>query len=113
MTKKSLKKLYQQELKKIVSALKAYKPEKIILFGSAARQDVDDFSDIDLLLIKKTTRPFLERNIEAHRLIYDSYGFKIPTDVFVLTPGEIERGLAEQKPFVVDVMSQGKVIYEK
>jgi len=108
-----LKKLYQQELKKIVVALKAYKPEKIILFGSGARKQVDSLSDIDLLVIKKTTRPFLERNIEAHRLIYNSYGFKVPTDVFVLTPEEVERGLAEEKPFVIDVMSQGKVVYEK
>jgi len=110
---KKIKKSYQKEIPKIVNALRAYQPEKIILFGSAARGEEDNLSDIDLLIVKETKRSFLERNIEAHRLIYDSYGFGIPTDVFVLTPTELKRGLLKEEPFILDVLSQGRVIYEK
>lgn len=58
------KKLLEEELSRIVGLLKRdYEPEKIILFGSLAEGDMHEWSDIDLLLIKKTTtRPFRGEN---------------------------------------------------
>ena len=38
--------------------IEKYKPEKIILFGSAARGDAAPDSDVDLLIIKSDTPPF-------------------------------------------------------
>jgi predicted nucleotidyltransferase len=40
------------KIERVVSDLMAYGPEKIILFGSAARGDDDDYSDIDLMFEK-------------------------------------------------------------
>ncbi|MEI9479476.1 MAG: nucleotidyltransferase domain-containing protein, partial [Deltaproteobacteria bacterium] len=45
----------------LVNLLKHYDPEKIILFGSRARGESDNFSDYDIVVIKKTDRPFLDR----------------------------------------------------
>ena len=39
--------------------------EKIILFGSAARGDDDEYSDLDLILIKETSKRFVERLVEV------------------------------------------------
>ena len=98
---------HQKELKKIIKALKPYQPEKIILFGSAARNQFRPGSDLDLLIIKKTKKTFLERNFEARNLI-DTL---LPFDVFVLTPEEVEKGKRNWQPFVIDILEEGKVIY--
>ena len=42
----------QQRVKWLMEDLKAYQPEKVILFGSAARGDVDSYSDLDVVIIK-------------------------------------------------------------
>jgi len=51
----------QKSLAALLDALKAYHPQKIILFGSAARGEADAESDLDLLVIKETREPFVER----------------------------------------------------
>jgi predicted nucleotidyltransferase len=48
---KEVKKKLDKMVKKIVQA---YKPEKIILFGSYAYGDPNRDSDLDLLIIKET-----------------------------------------------------------
>ena len=47
---------WQNQLQQIVKELIAYEPEKIILYGSAARGEFTDESDIDLLIIKNTDK---------------------------------------------------------
>ncbi|RJR33274.1 MAG: nucleotidyltransferase domain-containing protein [Deltaproteobacteria bacterium] len=48
-------------LEKLVNLLKPYEPERIILFGSRARGEGDEYSDYDVVVIKATDQPFLER----------------------------------------------------
>jgi predicted nucleotidyltransferase len=38
-----------------------YEPEKIILFGSLARGDTHEWSDIDLIIVKDTNARYGER----------------------------------------------------
>ena len=52
-------------LAKLVSLLKRYEPEQIILFGSRARGDADEYSDYDIIVIKRMDKPFLERQAGA------------------------------------------------
>ena len=49
----------------LVKALLNYQPERIYLFGSWARGEQDDLSDIDLVIIKETSAPFFKRLREA------------------------------------------------
>lgn len=89
--------------------LKVYKPEKIILFGSAAREDTDEYSDIDVVVIKKTSQRFLQRLVEAAGLLRDEV---FPADVFVYTPEEFKVMRERENPFIEQVLKSGRIIYE-
>ena len=53
--------IIQDRITQLVLALKAYNPERIILFGSGARGDTDEYSDLDIAIIKETDERFLDR----------------------------------------------------
>ena len=94
---------------RVVSSLMAYQPEKIILFGSMARGDADEYSDIDLIVIKETKQRFVRRLVEINAFI----PLDIGVDVLIYTPTELETMLAEGNPFIEKALEEGKVLYEK
>ncbi len=96
-------------IKEIVNSLKGYKPEKIILFGSATNGRLMPGSDIDLLVVKKTKRNPWARTREADRFIDHHF----PLDLLVYTPKEIEERITENDFFIKEIIESGKVIYEK
>lgn len=106
-----LQKEYQDEVKKLVEAIiKNYQPQKIIAFGSTATLIVRKDSDIDLLVVKETKKPFWDRVKEVLRL-YD--GFR-SLDVSVLTPKEIEEAKEKGWYFITDeILKEGKTLYEQ
>ena len=61
----------EKEIKDITDQIVAkYDPEKIILFGSAARGNFTPDSDLDLLIIKKNTPLYgIDRMRELRRMI--------------------------------------------
>jgi predicted nucleotidyltransferase len=99
-----------EKLKKAIECLKRYDPEKIILFGSYAREDFDLESDIDFVVIKRTEKRFIERLLEVAGLLENELG---KVDVFVYTPEEFERMIEWGNPFIERVLKEGKVVYEK
>ena len=87
-----------------------YQPEKVILFGSMANADVGEWSDLDLVIIKDTSLPFLERLVEVALLCQARVG----VDYLVYTPSEFAQMIADKNPFVVnEVVRKGKVLYER
>lgn len=87
-----------------------YHPQKIILFGSMAGENIAEWSDIDLAIIKETPLPFLQRSREVALLCQAEVG----VDFLVYTPAEFEQMIAEQNPFIVDeIIKKGKVLYER
>ena len=95
-------------LSKLVHLLLPYEPERLILFGSRARGDADEYSDYDLILIKQTDRPFLDRLRDMVPYLIE---FERPADILVYTPeefarmGEIGLGWVVQK--------EGVILYER
>ena len=90
-------------------AIERYAPERAILFGSAARGDADAFSDFDLVLIKKTTQPFLDRLVEFARLLPRDAP---QVDAFIYTPEEFQRMQEWENPLVSRALSEGVTVYE-
>ena len=79
-----------------------------IVFGSVARGDADDASDLDLVVVATTTRPFLERYLDFEG-IYDVWP---RLDLLVYTPEEFEAMRAEGRPFLEHVLAEGVVVHE-
>jgi predicted nucleotidyltransferase len=104
------KKLLEEELSRIVEALrKDYEPERVILFGSLVESDMHEWSDIDLLIVKKTAKRPIDRILEVSRLIKPRIGI----DLFVYTPEEFEALVQEKFSFLTGIVEKGKVLYEK
>lgn len=111
MKNSKLKSIYQKEVKRITKIIKEkYKPEKIILFGSAATDKITEDSDIDLTIIKKTKKPRLERMRKVSHFLLDR---KLPLDILVYTPEEFKERLEMGDFFVEEILEEGKVLYEK
>ena len=93
----------------ICQIFKAADPEKIIIFGSYASGNEDPYSDIDLIIILKSDKRFLDRL----RDLYQMWTLDKGVDIFAYTPEEFETMLAEENPFLEKVLDEGEVIYER
>jgi len=100
---------FEKEIQNITyQIIEKYKPEKIILFGSAAQGERNLDSDVDFLIIKKET-PFYgaDRIRELSRII----DRKIPVDLLIYRPEEFENRLKLGDPFLKLILKEGKVLY--
>ncbi|MGQ9629112.1 MAG: nucleotidyltransferase domain-containing protein [bacterium] len=98
------------KLEIVMERLKKYKPIKVILFGSYGTESADEYSDLDLVVIKKTKRRFIRRLIEVSNIIGSDID---KVDVFVYTPEEWEKMIEWENPFAQEVLKKGRIIYEK
>jgi predicted nucleotidyltransferase len=87
---------------------RAAKASEVILFGSHARGDPDENSDVDLMIIAKSNLPRFKRSRELYKLMRP-YPFAM--DLVVYTPEEIERGMRSPVSFVSTVLREGKTLY--
>ena len=105
------KEALEEELRRIIAILvEKYRPEKVILFGSLATGRINEWSDIDLLIIKETDKRPLDRALEAYSLLGN---YREPMDIIVYTPAEVDLLLREGSFFVSEILTEGKVLYEK
>ena len=83
-------------------------PEKIILFGSAARGDMNRHSDVDLLIIKE--------GADALELMGEIYmnldGVGAAVDAVVVTPDDVERYKDSHAVIIKPALQEGRVVYE-
>lgn len=98
----------QETLQQIIERIvEVAQPEKIILFGSAAREEMGPNSDVDLLVIKAG----------AHRLdlagqIYRNlHGVGEAVDVVVVTPDDIARYGDNPALVIAPALKEGRVVY--
>lgn len=101
--------LDQLALEEIVKRIvEVARPEKIILFGSAARGEMGPNSDLDLLIVKDG-----EHRRRLAGQIYDNLrGVGAAVDVVVVTPGDIERYRDSHALVIKPALREGRVIYE-
>ena len=101
----------QVTLERIIDVLvKEYQPEKIILFGSCAYGQPHEESDIDLLIIRETDKPFHKRWAEVYSLVSEIVR-GLDFSPFVITPEELQRKLEKRDPFFEEILTRGEVLY--
>jgi predicted nucleotidyltransferase len=106
--KKHDRKLPRAILRDIVNrVVKAAQPEKIVLFGSAARGEMGPNSDVDLLVIKGGK--FNRRRLTT--AIYGQLDGIAAVDVIVVTPEEVKRYCDTHCLVICPALKEGKVVY--
>ena len=104
------KKLLEEELTRYLSLLTEHgNPEKVILFGTLATGRINEWSDIDLVVVEQTELSFFQRLRRIRKLLQPRVG----TDVMVYTPAEFNQLSAERPFFRDEIVAKGKVVYER
>lgn len=87
----------------------AFKPRKIILFGSHAYGQPNEDSDVDVMVVMKNMRR-LGRHPSATIRMKVRADFAV--DMLVREESEVARRVKNQDLFMLDVTEKGKVMYE-
>ena len=85
-------------------------PDKIILFGSYAKGNNNESSDIDLIIVKQSHLPRPHRGLDIQKLFYRSL---IPLDIKFYTPEEYKSDLENKYSFLSSVIHESTVLYER
>lgn len=88
-----------------------FDPEKIILFGSYARGEATENSDVDLLVLMETVAPRGQRSAPIIRMLAEAY--VEPIDIVVRSAKGLERWQEVPGSFAHQVLKEGIVLYEK
>jgi predicted nucleotidyltransferase len=101
--------LSQETLNEIIRRIvEVAQPEKIILFGSAARGTMGPHSDVDLLVVKSG-------EFDHYRLVGDIYinlhGVGQAVDIVLVTPEQVERYRNTFCLVIAPALQEGKEVY--
>lgn len=88
---------------------KEFNPEKIILFGSAAKNTTTENSDVDILIIMNFEGRAVEQAFRIRKTIPPSF----PMDVFVRRPEQIKDRIKMGDFFIREILEDGIVLYER
>ncbi|HHT9132592.1 MAG TPA: nucleotidyltransferase domain-containing protein [Candidatus Tripitaka californicus] len=100
---------FDKEIRSILEQLiRVYKPEKVILFGSLARGERREGTDIDLFIIK---RDIPDLGVDRIRQLDTLIKYKLATDFIVYKPQEMSQRVKLGDPFIKSILKEGKVLY--
>ena len=87
-----------------------FDPEKIIIFGSYARGEIDRDSDLDLLIVMNVEGSLRQKANEIDLMLADR---TLPLDLIVVTPEQFARQKDVIGTIVREAVKDGKVVYER
>ncbi len=88
----------------------SFAPEKIILFGSHARGDATEDSDVDLLVLFREVEEPHQRAAEMYSALI---GCRLPKDIVVSTTARFERYRNVVNTVYWPAAREGKTVYER
>jgi len=99
-------KLLKESLERAVKELSSSdRVERISIFGSYPKRAPDLFTDLDILIIMKSDKPFLERLGE----IYSLLALPVDVDILCYTPEEFEK--IKDRGFFKKLIKEEVVLY--
>lgn len=94
--------------------IKVAQPEQIILFGSRARDEASEGSDVDLLVIESAPfGPKRSRLSEIGRLESAVGRLSIATDILVYSRREVDRWHDSPRHVIGRALREGRVLYAR
>ena len=100
----------KEALDKIVDRIvRVASPERIILFGSAAKGTMGPESDVDLLVIK---RGDFHRGRLTEEIYMGLWGVDYRVDIVVVTVDDVERYRDSHALVIAPALREGKVVYD-
>ena len=87
-----------------------FHPQRIILFGSYARDTADEKSDVDILVISPLKKKRHALALEMNRSLW---GLGLARDIIVLTPKEFEQEKKISGTIARYAFKEGKILYER
>jgi predicted nucleotidyltransferase len=103
------KRIPQKAIDQVVEqVVEKFKPQKIILFGSYARGNPRPESDVDLLVVMKTSNKKSKQSLEIRRHLGVMFGL----DLIVYTQKRLKERVDMGDWFLRDILKEGKVLYE-
>ena len=98
-------------IRDVVHSLAArFQPERVILFGSRARGDHHEHSDIDLLVVVEECQDPRQLGLEIARALN---GCELDTDIKLTTPELLARNCMIPGKVERDAIREGRVVYER
>ena len=82
--------------------------EKVVLFGSYARGEVTEDSDVDLLVIAPFEGRGVDKSVEIRMKLRPGF----PVDLLVRTPQKVRQRIEMGDDFMQEILEEGKVLYE-
>ena len=102
--------LDEENIRKLNELLDKYNVSKAVLFGSYARGSQSRHSDIDLMIVQKTERRYLDRYEGIFSQLMNIFkGHAV--DLLIYTPEELEKIL--HRKFIQKILEEGITIYEQ
>ncbi len=90
--------------------IRAFAPERVVLFGSYAKDNVTISSDVDLLVIARLEGNFAFHQRRARQLASDCFP---PVDIVLATPEEIAEAPTAKSPFLQSILGSGITVYTR
>ena len=84
------------------------KPQRIVLFGSYARGDADDGSDLDLMVVKSQVTNRTQEMLQLSRALRP---LRVPVDVLVVSADELARLGQEPGSVYWWALQEGRVLH--
>ncbi len=100
------KKLLNEVTRRIVASVK---PQRVILFGSAARRRMNRDSDFDMLVVMREP---VHRRQTAQMIYRNLHGTGISVDIVVATEKDLEKYGQRAGTILKSALQEGRVLYE-
>lgn len=100
------KKLLEEVTRRIVSTVK---PQRVLLFGSAARGRMNKNSDFDMLVVMRGP---VHRRQTAQKIYRNLHGTGIAVDIVVATEKDLEKYGQRAGTILKTALQEGRVLYE-